>query len=142
MTWVYNGDLAKPIEDSASFKDAAGTSYPGNWDKPSVSGMVKVAETAKPDVTLNNVTGSHVELIDSVPTRVWDSTPRPAAEIKANANAPILSQIVAKERLTDRRVRELVLRLAVSAFAAGDVDRVALKAREDEFAALRATLQS
>ena len=60
---------------------------------------------------------------------------------KEQLNAPILAQIVAKERLTDRRVREMVLRWAKSALPANDTDRVALEAREAEFATLRAQLQ-
>ena len=60
---------------------------------------------------------------------------------KEQVNTPIRAQIVAKERLTDRRVREMVLRWAKAALPADDADRVALEAREAEFAALRAQLQ-
>ena len=47
---------------------------------------------------------------------------------------------MAKERLTDRRVREMVLRWAQAALPVSDADRVALEAREAEFATLRAQL--
>src|SRR3990167_5642636 len=65
----------------------------------------------------------------------------PIPPSKEQVNAPIRAQIVAKERLTDRRVREMVLRWAKAALPADDADRVALEAREAEFAALRAQLQ-
>ena len=59
---------------------------------------------------------------------------------KEQINNPIRAEIVAKERLTDRRVREMVLRWAQAALPVNDADRVALEAREAEFAALRAQL--
>ncbi len=141
MTWIYKGDLAKPIEDSAPFRDADGTSYPGNWDKNTVAGMVRVTETPRPSDALNVVNGSHIEMVADVPTQVWEFTQRTAEDLKARANAPIKEQLTAKDRLTDRRVRETLLRLAQAAFPANDLDRMALEAREAEFAALRAQLQ-
>ena len=141
MTWIYDGNLTNPIEDNAPFKGADGTKYPGNWDRAAVAGMVKVAETSRPDDNLNVVTGSKVEMVNGAPTRAWIYTPRTAEDLKNRANAPIQAQIVAKERLTDRRVREMVLRWAKSALPADDADRTALEAREAEFAALRAQLQ-
>lgn len=85
----------------------------------------------------------------------WVGDPVTAAEVEAKeaaydahiasienatANAKVIAKIVAKERLTDRRVRELVLRWAKGALPADDADRVALEARDAEFAALRAKL--
>ena len=141
MTWILNGDLANHIGDNAPFKDAAGNSYPHNWDKGTVAGMVQAVETARPDDALNTVTGSHIELIGGVPTRVWDFAPRTAQDLKNRANAPIFVLLAAKDRLTDRRVREMVGRLAKAALPADDPDLVAFEAREAEFAALRAQLQ-
>ena len=140
MTYILNGDLANPIEDTAPFVGSDGTHYPWNWDKSTVLGMVQVIETTRPDETQNRVTGSHVELVGGVPTRVWDYIPKTAQDLKARANAPILAQLERKDRLTDRRVREMVLRWAQSALPANDPDRIALEAREVEFAALRGTL--
>lgn len=77
-------------------------------------------------------------------THVWDGTAvvlRPVVPLtKEQVNAPILAQLERKDRLTDRRVREMVLRWAQSALPANDPDRIALEAREVEFAALRGTL--
>ena len=76
-------------------------------------------------------------LCDPVAKTIAVSIPPPT---KDEINHPLLRQIVAKERLTDRRVREMVLRWARGSLAANDADRVALEARETEFAALRAQL--
>ena len=68
----------------------------------------------------------------------------PAAEIalrdKEANNGPIRAQIVAKERVNDRRERETLVQLAKAILPANDPNRTALEAREAEFAALRATL--
>ena len=141
MTWVYQNNVAAPIEDNAPFKDAAGTKYPANWDKSTVRGMVKVVETPRPDDNLNVVTGSKVEMVNGAPTWAWIYTPRSAEDLKERANVPIRAQIIAKERLTDRREREALVRLVKAALPADDPDRVALEANEAEYAQLRAQLQ-
>ena len=46
MTWIYNNNIAKPIEDNDPFNTPTGK-YPGNWDKSSFARMVKVVETAR-----------------------------------------------------------------------------------------------
>ena len=60
---------------------------------------------------------------------------------KEQANNSILVGIAAKERVTERRVREVSLKLARLALPANDPDRVALEARETEIVALRGMLQ-
>ena len=93
MSYSYNCGLTDPIENEAQWRDEAGTLHPGNEPKSSFASLVKVSETAPPDETLNIVTGSHVELIDVIPTRVWDYRPKTAQELKAQHNAPILSEL-------------------------------------------------
>ena len=142
MTWIYNNDLTKPIADNASF-NTPDVKYPGNWDKSTVAGMIKVAETPRPDDALNAVTGSHVELVNGAPTRVWDSTPRTAQDLKDRANTPIIVKIEAKEKQMFRSVTELV-RARENGDVSADV-ATAAKARfttlYDEREALRAQLQ-
>lgn len=96
MTWVYNNNVAAPIEDTASFKDSSGTNYPSNWSKGAVVGMVQVVETSKPTDALNRVTGSHVELLSGVPTRVWDTTPYSLSELKINKLAALNDTLATK----------------------------------------------
>lgn len=144
MTWIYNGDLANPIADDAPFKGSDGTKYPGNWDKSGVAKMEKVVETPKPDASLNVVTGHSIQLVDGVPTRVWTSAPRTAKDLKDRANAPILTEIVAKEKLTLRPMRELRRAQEYADVPVADVafakDRI--KTLDDEIKALRAQLQN
>lgn len=144
MTWIYNGDLANPIADGAAFKGANGTRYPGNWDKSAVAGMVKAVETPMPDANLNIISGSAIQLVDGVPTRVWTSAPRTAKDLKDRANAPILTEIVAKEKLTLRPMRELRRAQEYADVPVADVafakDRI--KTLDDEIKALRAQLQN
>ena len=83
MTYILNGNLDNPIEDTAQFTNARGITYPGIWDKSTLAGMVQVVETARPDPALNTVTGSTVILVNGVPTRNWVSTPRTLADVQA-----------------------------------------------------------
>lgn len=143
MTWILNSNLTNPIEDTAPFRDADGTSYPGNWDKSTIPGMAEVAAALRPDDALNIVTGSHVEMIADVPTQVWDATLRPAEDLKARANTPILAQIEAKEKKTFRPMRELRRAQEFADVPAADVTAAKnqIKTLDDDIKALRTRLQ-
>ena len=82
--------------------------------------------------------GSADWLVDPVARTV---TVSPPPLTKEQVNNPLLAAISAKERMTERRVREVSLKLAKLALAVDDADRVALEAREAEIVALRGTLQ-
>lgn len=97
MAWIYNGDLSKPIEDAAQFTNARGITYPGVWDKSTLAGMVLVVETARPDEAVFVITGSEIQLVNSVPTRAWLTLPRPLAAAKA-------ARITAANSLLDTKV--------------------------------------
>ena len=114
MTYILDNDVSNLIDDDAQWRDEAGTLHPGNEPKSSFASLVKVSETAPPDETLNIVTGSHVELIDGIPTRVWDYRPKTAQELKAQHNAPILSELSSLDAYIPRGLEDF---WAIVAFA-------------------------
>ena len=127
--WVYNGDCTKLIGDGEPFRTADGTSYPGNWDKATVSKMQQVVLTPQPDRPGFRVTGNCIEMIGGVPTRVWIEEAVPVEP--PNPNAAALQSIIALEnKITSRRLREAVL----------GIDGGWLASIEAEIAALRAGL--
>ena len=75
--WVFNGNVGELIEDSAPCINPWGTRYPGNWPKADIPGLVAVVETDQPTDPTLVITGSHVELIGGIPTRVWETALRP-----------------------------------------------------------------
>lgn len=143
MPWIFDGDLSRPIDDDAPFTGPGGTKYPGNWPKAAVQGMVRVVETERPSDAIYAVSGSAVQLVGGVPTRVWSSTPRTTADLKARANKPVLRTIEEKERLLARPTSELLRSLVLGDVAQGDVDAAKTKLRQivDDIKALRGQLQ-
>jgi hypothetical protein len=129
MWWVYNGDCTKLIGDGEPFRADDGTSYPGNWDKATVSKMQQVALTPQPDRPGFRVTGNRVEMIGGVPTRVWIEEAVPVEPLNPNA-AALQSIIVLENKITSRRLREAVL----------GIDGGWLASVEAEIAALRSGL--
>lgn len=92
--WIYEGNLNNVIEDSAPWTDpVTGTQYPGNWPKSSISGFQSVVSTQPPDPSANAVTGCSVQLVNGVPTQVWQYTPYTVAQISL-AQASALTQTV------------------------------------------------
>lgn len=75
--FVFEGDLSNPVSDGSPFVAPDGTQYPLGFPKTEIPGMVQVVETEQPSDPAFIVNGHHIELIDGVPTRVWETEPVP-----------------------------------------------------------------
>lgn len=135
------------IEDDAPYIDPEGTTYPGQYPKAAVPGLMPVTPTKRPDdkpsaytvdgqprggIKIETIDGREwrVEMLNGTPTQVWHTVPRPEL-------TPDEAQAIA--------VRDLV----VNAQAALDAsDRTALRCFEGgmplpvEWAAYRAALRA
>ena len=139
--WVLNGDMTKLYGNYEQWTAPDGTSYPGNWDKSSFPGFQEVVLTPQPahDDAVT-VTGNAVEMVNGIPTVVWQTAPVPPKspeELAADAKSHILMQIATLEgSITARRWRE-----AGPDDAGGTAEgRAWLKGVSDQIAALRGTL--
>jgi len=75
--------------DTDAYVATDGTTYPGQYDKALIPGLIPVTMAARPDETPAGytvagearggvtVTGWHVALVEGVPTQVWDTEARP-----------------------------------------------------------------
>lgn len=107
MTYIYNGDLSSPIEDSAQWREVNGTLHPGNEPKAGIPGMVLVNEGARPDTALNHVPGTFtVQLVNSVPTKIWNYTPKTAQELSAATNTQNLAALL---DIRNKRERQTII---------------------------------
>jgi len=81
------------IEDGDSYTDPDGVQHLAQRDKATIDGLMRVAETPRPDetaaaVTVDGqprggvvVTGFRIEMRGDVPTQVWDTRARPALTV-------------------------------------------------------------
>lgn len=89
MTYIYNGDLDHPIEVGTAWIAPNGQKFPSGWPLGTITGMVQVVETPLPDTVLNKISGSTIEMVNGVPTRVHSVTPYTLAELKAQKRAAL-----------------------------------------------------
>ena len=134
MQFIYKGDVSRVIEATGQFVDDKGTQYGADWDKATIPDMVAVVETAAPNDSALRVTGFVIEILDGVPTRVWQTEPIPAGELVEQDRARVRSAIlVIEQSITNRRLREAVL---------SDAGRTWLDSQDVAIAALRAELNT
>ena len=112
--YIYNSDITKIINDTDAFSDFSGTQFPSSWDKSTIPGMQVIAETNAPDSSLNAISGSAVEMVNDIPTIVWNYVPYTSEQLsqmaKDTTNAGIKAQIATLEdSVTPRRNREALL---------------------------------
>jgi len=102
--WVALATPTRAITDTDAYVAADGTTYPGQYDKTLIPGLIPVTMTARPDETPTGyttsgearggvtVTGWHVALVNGVPTQVWDTASQAemtVAEAQAVATAAL-----------------------------------------------------
>ena len=108
--WVLNGDTSRIYGNEEGWVDELGTSHPGNEPKDDFLGFLKVVLTAEPNDPGFRTIGNSVEMVDGVPTQVWQTEALPSKtpeELLAEQNAPVLAEISRLEgSITDRMWRE------------------------------------
>ena len=99
--WVLDGNCDKIIRDGETFFGMDGTHYSGNWDKSTVPGMQQIVLTPEPVTPGYRTIGNTIEMVNGVPTRVWQQEPIPnqatPEEIAAQTEANRLRNIAALE---------------------------------------------
>jgi len=102
--WVLNGDCSKIYGNEEGWTGPDGTKYSGTWPKEAFPGFQQVIVTDQPEGTVNSRT---VEMVNGVPTVVWDVTPPAPCDPAAEARNAALAEIVRLEHsITDRMWRE------------------------------------
>lgn len=90
---ISNNVIVQVVDDDAPITLGDGgdaIQYPGNWDKASL-GLIKVVEPSYPDPAEYIVTGSTVELVDGVPTLVYQTTSATATSTTTAATSATLA---------------------------------------------------
>lgn len=89
------------INDNDQYVGQDGTTYPGNFPKKEIPGLIQVAETPRPDGTVNQVRGF---IVDETCTQVWSYTPI-AADVLAERESASMQEYLG----TVRELREKIL---------------------------------
>ena len=133
MRYVYKNDLTKVYEESSRFVDEEGTQYGADWRIASIVGMQGIIDTPHPDTDTNVMLGHHLELIDDLPTVVWDYRPKTNEETREDVKRGKRNELDSIERsITPRRLREAILTAEGRAY---------LQSREDDIVDLRGHLK-
>jgi len=99
--------------DTDAYVATNGTTYPGQYDKALIPGLIPVTMAARPDETPAGytvagearggvtVTGWHVALVEGVPTQVWDTEARPEMTVDEAAAAAARELVAAAQAALD-----------------------------------------
>jgi hypothetical protein len=117
MRYVYKNDCSRVYEETSVFIDEHGTQYGPDWRKASIVGMQGVIETPPPDPALYIINGHSLQIVDGLPTVVWDYRAKTAEELTADRRRHISSQIEDLEHPSGapRWVREAAMVAMVTA---------------------------
>ena len=116
---MWTDSTLKAIQDTDQYTAANGTTYPGDWPKETIPGLITVALTARPDETLVIVSGYH---IDENYAQVWDTTPKSPEQIAAELVGAVQASV--QKRLDEfARTREYDGILSACTYATSAVER-------------------
>ena len=133
MQYVYKNDLTKVYEESSCFVDEEGTQYGADWRIASIVGMQGIIDTQHPDTGENVILGHHLEIVNDLPTVVWDYRPKTNEETREDVKRGKLNELDDIERsITPRRLREAILTAEGRAY---------LQSKEDAIVTLRGHLK-
>lgn len=134
--WVFEGDLTKIYEEHEAYVAPNGTLYGSDFPKAEIQGGLVVNGPGAPSSVDFHVLSNSVEMVNGVPTRVYQTTPVTDAEkaqlAKDAHNSCVRTQMAALEAtITSRRSREALFTEAGRTWLAGVDNQIAI---------LRATL--
>ena len=128
--WVYNGDPSKRHNPSDLVTLPDGSTMAALV----APNCVQVAAAVPP--TECNLVGSHVEIVNGVPTQVWETTPFTFEQL----NAPIIKQLAELDAKSARALRSITAAKAANQ-EPNAADVTMLAGYESQAVTLRAELQ-